>query len=119
MEASTKPYSKSGLRARSWLWRKAALRTLRKYAMWTVCDAGRWSRVTVSRAIVRDERRVLQIWDWVCLGDCFDVGDAENYDRGETTMAGTVAISTCVQSTLYCCMGSPTIVAGTIHKSEY
>jgi hypothetical protein len=59
MEASTKPYSKSGLRASSWLWRKAALRTLRKYAMWTVCDAGRWSRVTVSRAMVRDAKRVL------------------------------------------------------------
>jgi hypothetical protein len=31
----------------------------------------------------------------------------ENYNRGEATMAGTVAISTCVDFTLYCMARQP------------
>jgi hypothetical protein len=51
-EASTKAYSKSALRSSSCRCRNAAFLTSRKRARWTVCEAGRCSRATVSRDMV-------------------------------------------------------------------
>lgn len=58
---------------------------------------------------------------WVTVGSLLPLVLVmlENYDRGEATMAGTVAISTCVDFTLYCRLASHRGRYITINKSDY